>query len=116
MHRVAPIYFLCFLSFLIFGKTAGAQVGTSNHPAEQVDFSTEGEVTRTVSLPNSVRTALEEDSFVRETMASQSPSISSLPDSWTKCSVVHLFDEREIDYVVVGQQELTGAHAALLGV
>jgi hypothetical protein len=76
---------------------------------EQNSFSTEGEVYRNISLPSAVRVALEQDSFVKESMTSA--SVTTLPENWTECSLIHLSSPSERDYIVIGQQGLTGAHA-----
>jgi hypothetical protein len=78
---------------------------------EQSEFSTEGQVLDAIPVPSAIRKLLEEDSFVKETLDSESPPLKSLPEDWTLCSVIHLGDEKETDYIVVGQRSLTGAHA-----
>jgi hypothetical protein len=78
---------------------------------EQSDFSTEGGVARNIPLPPAIRKLLERDSFIREILSSESPPQTSLPKDWTLCSVVHLASNTEPDYVVIGQNSLTGAHA-----
>jgi hypothetical protein len=85
--------------------------GQSNRSVlkEQTNFSTEGEVVHNIPLPISVRALLQNDPFVRETL--QAESLASLPESWTKCSLVHLTNNDERDYIVIGQRSLTGAHA-----
>ena len=78
---------------------------------EQTDFSTEGAVTNNVPLPTSVRELLQQHPFVRETLRTEAPPLVSLPEDWTECSVVHLTNKDERDYIVIGQRSLTGAHA-----
>jgi hypothetical protein len=105
---------LCYLLLAFPLLTQNQVFSTSTESPlsqEQSYFSTEGEVTHKVALPLSIRQLLERDSFVRETLDSESPPRTSLPDDWTLCSIVHLANERERDYVVIGQRFLTGAHA-----
>ncbi|WP_035350105.1 hypothetical protein [Edaphobacter aggregans] len=96
--------------FLAQSQIFGA-LAQSTLAQEQSEFSTEGEVTHNIPLPLSVRELLERDSFVQETLKAESPPRNSLPEDWTLCSIVHLANERERDYVVIGQRLLTGAHA-----
>jgi hypothetical protein len=100
--------------FLIFVLTTQNHASGSLNPSppqEQSDFSTEGEVIHIVPLSSSIRELLEQDSFVRETLKTESPPLRSLSEDWTLCSIVHLTNREERDYVVVGQHSLTGAHA-----
>jgi hypothetical protein len=78
---------------------------------EQSQFSTEGQMAHSIALPPAIRTQMEKDPFVRESMAAEDPPLSSLPEGWTECSIIHLKNSDETDYVVVGQHSLTGAHA-----
>lgn len=100
------------LLLLVMQKSSRAsfELG-STVPAEQAEFSTEGEVVHNIALPPVIRKLLEQDSFVQETLRAESPSKPLLPESWTECSLIHLGDIAERDYIVVGQHQLTGAHA-----
>jgi len=100
------------LVLLLFAFAVQYQVfGQSNRSVqkEQTNFSTEGEVVHNIPLPISVRALLQNDPFVRETL--QAESLASLPRSWTECSLVHLANNDERDYIVIGQRSLAGAHA-----
>ncbi len=99
------------IGLMLHSSLSSQQVRSPAAVAEQVDFSTEGDVSQSIPLPPAIRKALEENQFVRETLQSASPVLTSLPEDWTKCSIIHLASTGESDYIVFGQKDLAGAHA-----
>jgi hypothetical protein len=78
---------------------------------EQRDFGPEVDINHPVHLPTSVLQLLEHDEFIADTLANSDPHLSHIPLDWTEGSVVHLNSPSEIDYVVIGEKNLAGAHA-----
>jgi hypothetical protein len=97
------------IALMLQNHLCASQTPQSRLAKEQNSFSTEGEVYRNISLPSAVRVALEQHSFVKESMTSG--AVTTLPEDWTECSLIHLTLPSERDYIVISQQGLTGAHA-----
>lgn len=99
------------LGLVLQSSPTSPRVDAPHTQAEQVDFSTEGDVQVNITLPPEIRKALEQDQFVRETLEASSPAPSSIPAGWTECALIHLSSAAERDYIVIGQEDLAGAHA-----
>jgi hypothetical protein len=78
--------------------------------AEPRVFSADHPDPHTTALPASIRRLLERDPGVADSMSSQSPAPTRLPEDWTLCYRVSLGSKDETDYIVQGNHELMGAN------
>lgn len=104
-NLVAILLMTLSLSSLLDAQTS--KIGVS----EQSNFTAEDGVQTPIAMPLSVLQLLQRDEFVMETLADDHLTAEELPASWMVCSAVHLANLDETDYVVVGREDLGGAHA-----